>query len=94
MPRPTYCANVWGSALPKYLLEHLYKIQKGAIRIVFIVDYKASTYLLFSKNNIFTLEKLLLFNRGVYLYKILNNLAPNYPYDIFSKCTNVGGKNL
>ena len=57
-------------------------------------DYKASTCLLFSKNNIFTLEKLLLFNRGVYMYKILNNLAPNYLYDIFSKCTNAGGKNL
>ena len=40
------------------------------------------------------MEKLLLFNRGVYMHKILNNLAPNYLYDIFSKCTNVGGKNL
>ena len=57
---------------------------------MFNVDYKASTYLLFSKNNIFTLEKLLLFNRGVYMYKSLNNFAPNYLYDIFSKCTNVG----
>ena len=94
MSRLTYCVNVRGGALPKYLLEHLYKIQTRAIRIVFIVDYKASTYLLFSKNNIFTLEKLLLFNGGVYLYKILNNLAPNYACDIFSKCTNVGGKNL
>ena len=91
--RLTYCANVWGGALPKYLLERLYTIQKRAIRIVFNVDYKASTYLLFSKNNIFTLEKLLLINRGVYMYKILNNLAPNYLGDIFSKCTNVGGNN-
>ena len=85
---------MWGGALAKYLLERLYKIQKRAIRIVFNVDYKASTYLLFSKNNVFTLEKLLLFNRGVYMYKILNNLAPNYLYHILSKCTNVGGKNL
>ena len=94
MSRLTYCTNVWGGALPKYFLERLYKIQKRAIRIVFNVNYKASTSLLFSKNNIFTLDKLLLFNRGVYMYKILNNLAPNYLYDIFSKCTNVGGKNL
>ena len=48
MPRLTYCVNVQGSALPKYLLERLYKIQTRAIRIVFDVDYKASTYLLFS----------------------------------------------
>ena len=40
------------------------------------------------------MEKLLLFNRGVYLHKTLNHLAPNYLYDIFSKCINVGGKNL
>ena len=61
MSRLTYCAKVWGFALPKYLLERLYQIQKRAI--VFNVDYKASTY-----NNIFTLEKLLLFNRGTSIF--------------------------
>ena len=85
----TYCANVFGCALLKYLLERLYKIQKRAIRTVFNVDFKASANLLFSKHNIFTLEKLLFFNRGVYMYKIMNNFALNYPYEIFSKCTNV-----
>lgn len=72
----SYCNIVWGNTHPTYL-NRLFILQKKAIRIITLSDYRAHTSHLFKDLKILTLSDIHRFQLGIFMYKVNNNLLPS-----------------
>ena len=84
LSRLDYCICIWGGATKIYL-EKLHKIQKRVARIILNVDFNEMT----SKDMFYNLKWMsiydrIYFKRCIGMYKIANDLVPQYICDNFS----------
>ena len=84
LSRLDYCICIWGGATKIYL-EKLHKIQKRVARIILNVDFNEMT----SKDMFYNLKWMsiydrIYFKRCIDMYKIANDLVPQYICDNFS----------
>ena len=84
LSRLDYCICIWGGATKIYL-EKLHKIQKRVARIILNVDFNEMT----SKDMSYNLKWMsiydrIYFKRCIGMYKIANDLVPQYICDNFS----------
>ena len=89
LSRLDYCICIWGGAT-KIHLEKLHKIQKRVARIILNVDFNEMT----SKDMFYNLKWMsiydrIYFKRCICMYKIANDLFPQYICNIFLVKINV-----
>ena len=79
-----YASTLWDSC-PEDTLNNLISVQKRAAKLLNPLPDLTSNQKLISLN-ILPLKTQLRFNKGVFIYKILNNNCPNYMND-FLQCS-------
>ena len=86
MPVLEYGSVIWGDFYVG-ITERLLKQQKRAARIILDVNKPTDTPSadLFAKLNWLSFDKRIILQRGTLVYKCLNNLAPDYLCNIFTK---------
>jgi hypothetical protein len=70
-----YCANILG-ATSQQNIKRILTLQKKAVRIVFNAAYNAHTHEFFKDLNTLPFDKLLFFQRAVFMHSIRYNYAP------------------
>jgi len=82
-----YCNVIWAISSSIALVK-LFRIQKRAIRLVSNSEWNAHTAPLFHDLNILTIHQLNLLHVALFMYKVYNNLLPQYFIDMFvPNCT-------
>ena len=75
-PYLTYCIVIWGTASQIHI-QPLFLAQKKVVRIITISHYLAHTQPLFQSLFILPVDKLILNQIGIFIYKYCNGLLPN-----------------
>jgi len=82
-----YCNVIWAISSSIALVK-LFHIQKGAIRLIANSEWNAHIAPLFCDLNILTIYQLNLLHVALFMYKVYNNLLPQYFFDMFvPNCT-------
>ena len=76
-PRLDYCSSVWGSC-SKSLSQKLQNLQNRAARVIPISNYDQSTDELLRMVNWVKLDRQRLVDKSIMMYKIVNNMVPDY----------------
>ncbi|KAK3103380.1 hypothetical protein FSP39_018833 [Pinctada imbricata] len=87
LPSIDYCLTIYGNA-SKTQLDRVHKLQKSAARVIMDAPPDSPSQPLFDELGWLNIYDRCMFNKGVLLYKIFNNLAPPYLCDLFSKNSN------
>ena len=87
LPSIDYCLTIYGNASKSHL-DRIFKLQKCAARIILDAPPDATSKPLFVKLNWLNVFEICTLNKGVLLFKIFHNLAPNYLQCLFSHTTN------
>ena len=87
LPSIDYCFTIYGNASKSHL-DRIFKLQKCAARIIHDAPPDALSKPLFVKLNWLNVFERCTLNKGVLLFKIFHNLAPNYLQCLFSHTTN------
>ena len=76
-PHFDYCSSVWGSC-SKSLSQKLQKLQNRAARVITFSNYDRNTDGLLRMVNWVKLDRQRLVNKSIMMYKIVNNMVPEY----------------
>ena len=76
-PHLDYCSSVWGSC-SKSLSQKLQKLQNCTARVITFSNYDHSTDELLRMVNWVKLDCQRLVNKSIMMYKIVNNMVPEY----------------
>ena len=76
-PHLDYCSSVWGSC-SKSLSQKLQKLQNRAARVITFSNYDRNTDELLRTINWVKLDRQRLVNKSIMMYKIVNNMVPEY----------------
>ena len=76
-PHLDYCSSVWGSC-SKSLSQKLQKLQNRAARVITFSNYGRNTDELLRTINWVKLDRQRLVNKSIMMYKIVNNMVPEY----------------
>ena len=76
-PHLDYCSSVWGSC-SKSLSQKLQKLQNRAARVITFSNYDRNTDELLRMVNWVKLDRQRLVNKSIMMYKIVNNMVPEY----------------
>ncbi len=87
-PHFDYCSCMWGSAN----LEKLFKLQKWAARMIYVLPTHTPTAPLLSKLNWMTIMDRVKYRKAIMVYKSLNGLAPPYMRKMFKFVWDVSKK--
>ena len=87
-----YCNIIWAISSSAALVK-LFRIQKRAIRLITNSEWNAHTAPLFRDMNILTIYQLNLLHVASFMYKVHNNLLPQYFVDMFMSNCNVHSHN-
>ena len=71
-----YCIEIWGTASQIHL-HPLFYLRKRFVRIITFSHYLAHTQPLFQSSSILPVDKLILNQIGIVMYKYCNGLLPN-----------------
>jgi len=74
-PYLSYCNLLWGSNYKTYL-NHLFNLQKRAIRIVCNIPWKSSIEPVLTKHNLLSLFKINKYQVYLFMYRLYHNLLP------------------
>ena len=91
-PYISYCSTVWTST---YLtnLNHIYLLQKRAVRAITKSDYLAHSAPLFSRLNVLDIYQVNSFHVGKSIYKYQNRLLPSIFLDLFQTSSQIHNYN-
>jgi len=79
-----YCNVIWAISSSIALVKlGLFRIQKRAIRLIANSEWNALTAPLFRGLNILTIRQLNILHVALFMYKVYNNLLPQYFIDTF-----------
>ena len=87
LPSIDYCLTIYGKASKSHL-DRIFKLQICAAQIILDAPPDAPSKPLFVKLNWLNVFERCTLNKGVLLFKIFHNLAPNYLQCLFSHTTN------
>ena len=87
LPHFDYCSNIWGHCSNKLLLR-VERLQKAVARVLLDSDFSTPSRNLFDVLNWLPFRERIVFNESVLMYKVQNNLAPNY-LNVFRSVQNV-----
>lgn len=82
LPYLTYCISIWGNAANTHL-NHIFILQKRALRIIYHTDALAHTTPLFSHSGILKLEDLYTYSLALIIYRLKNNMYPSTFINLF-----------
>ena len=92
-PRLRYCNTVWGNCNDS-LKANLQRIQNRAARIITRTKYDSiGSEALLEKLRWFNVQQLIDFNTAVMVHKSINNTAPSYLSECFTKPTAIHSHN-
>ena len=91
LPHFDYCSNIWGHCSIK-LLVRIERLQKAVARVLLDCDYNTSSDVLFRTLHWTPFRKRVLYNESILMYKVQNNLAPDY-LNVFKRIHNVHSRN-
>ena len=74
-PYLSYCNLLWGSNYKTHL-NHLFNLQKRAIRIVYNIPWKSSIKPVLTKHNLLSLFKINKYQVYLFMYRLYHNLLP------------------
>ena len=93
LPLIDYGSVTWGStSCPN--LERLAKLQKRAARIILKADFDTPSSLMFRDLNWLSVEKSVKYNKAVFTYRALNNMAPEYISNLLTPMSETHTLNL
>ena len=92
-PHFRYCCSVWGCAGSTYI-DQLQKLQNRAARIITNSSFDASSRPLIAKLGWQTIEELISNESKTMVFKSLNDLAPQYLCNLFTKNSACSSRNL
>ena len=92
-PHLSYCCSVWGNC-SKRKIDSLQKVQNRAARIVMNSGYDASAAPLIQSLGWPTISSLIHKETATMVYKSLNELAPEYMRNLFTRCSGSNGRVL
>ena len=81
-PYFNYCNIIWATS-SSVALDKLFRLQKRAIRLVANSDWNAHSAPLFLDLKVLTIHQLNLLQVASFMYKVNNNLLPQYFIDMF-----------
>ena len=84
LPYLEYCAIIWAGSSPNQM-EHIFKIQKRAVRNICMTDARAHTAPLFKKLRILKIHDIFVQQITQFMYKFNNNLLPENFNNYFIK---------
>ena len=93
MPLIDYGSVVWGST-STYNLDRILKLQKRAARIILKADFLTRSEGMFAELGWQPIEKRIMYNKAVLIYKALNNLTPEYLSKLLTPVSQTHGLNL
>ena len=93
MPLIDYGSVVWGST-STYNLDRILKLQKRAARIILKADFLTRSEGMFAELGWQPVEKRIMYNKAVLIYKALNNLTPEYLSKLLTPVSQTHGLNL
>ena len=88
-----YCNIIWAMS-SSVALDKLFCFQKRAIRLIANAEWNAHTAPLFREFNILTIHQLNLLHVASFMYKVYNNLLPQYLIDMFTFNSTVHDHNI
>ena len=83
LSRIDYCLHIWGAA-PLTSLNEIYKLQKRLGRMILNLKMDTPSVALFEKLGWMTIYERIAYQRGVFLYNILNGNGPTCLLNFFS----------
>ena len=83
-PYLIYCVEIWG-ILPKTYLKPLLLLQKKIVKIMTFSSYCAHIGPIFKDLNILTIDKLVIHQIGINMYKFSNGLLPTVLNSLYPK---------
>ena len=86
-----YGCLIWGRCSTSNE-NRLIKLQKRAARIIFNVDIMTPSEQMFSELNWLPFPKRVNYHTHVMMYKVLNNMAPEYRRDLFHSVSETHGR--
>ena len=84
-PLIDYGSVVWGTTSASNL-DRISKLQKRAARVILHADLKTPSAEMFETLRWLPLIKRLNYNKAVFTYKAINDLAPQYIIQLFHAC--------
>ena len=82
-PYLTYCIEVWGTAMDRYL-HPLEILQKRAVRLINCSPYLEHTQPIFKKLNLLKIKDLHTYKVGLLMYKVHYHIIPRTISDLFT----------
>ena len=77
-----------------YNLDRILKLQKRAARIILKADFLTRSEGMFAELGWQPVEKRIMYNKAVLIYKVLNNLTPEYLSKLLTPVSQTHGLNL
>ena len=92
-PHFSYCCSVWGNC-SKRRIDSLQKVQNRAARLIMNSAYNVSAAPLIQSLGWPTISNLIQKETATLMYKSLNELAPEYMRNLFTRCSDSNGRVL
>ena len=93
LPHLDYCCIIWGNCNHSQE-DKLIRFQKRAARLILDKDFTTPSKDLFKELNWLTFPERVTFQKAVLLYKIFNNLSPDYLRNTFTLTSNIHDRTL
>ena len=93
LPHLDYCCIIWGNCNSSQE-DKLIRFQKRAARLILDKDFTTPSKDLFKELNWLTFPERVIFQKAVLLYKIFNNLSPDYLRNSFTFTSNIHDRTL
>ena len=88
LPQLDYCCTIWGNANEE-LMETVIKFQKRAARCILDKDTDTPSEEMFLELKWMKFPERVIYQKAILMYKISNNLAPQYLQDLFTHTTDI-----
>lgn len=93
LPLMDYGSVVWGTTSAANI-DRILKLQKRAARIILCADFTTPSAVMFHKLDWLPVDKRLIYNKAVFVYKALNNLSPQYIADLLRPVSETHSRTL
>jgi hypothetical protein len=93
LPHLDYCCVIWGNA-SEYLIDKVVKFQKRAARIILDKDLDHPSEELFIRLKWMKFPDRVIYQKAIFMYKIMNNTCPDYFTSYFTYTSDVHTKGL
>ena len=93
LPHIDYCCTVWGNTNSN-LTNSMIQFQKKAARIILDKNIDSPSSELFAELNWLTFPDIVDYQKAVLMYKIMNNLTPNYLNELYQFTSDIHQRSL